>query len=253
MKKILITGCTSGLGQAAAVHFAKQGNILLLVARDAAKLEALKSALPYPERIKTLCADLGCKDARKTVLNLIKEQIPDLLINNAGFGFYGSALDSSIELQSQILEVNGKAVLEITLAAALALKNSNKSGMILNVSSIAGGLIYPYFATYAASKGFVAELSRSLHEELKPYNIDVLAFLPGKFASDFAQKAVGATPEKRAFLEMSLEKTLGAMLYQIEKKKPIYRYNKSYQLLQLLARALPFWLTKPLLLKSIPK
>ena len=117
--------------------------------------------------VEIIQADLSKPNERGIVIEWIRQHAPDLVINNAGLAYYNNAINYPTEQQMQILEVNGVALLELTLEAAKAMKATNKPGVIMNVSSVAGFFIFPYFSVYAASKSFVNVFSQSLDYELR--------------------------------------------------------------------------------------
>lgn len=111
---------------------------------------------------------------------------PLLLINNAGFGSYGEFIDCDLAHEQQLLEVNCRALVELTHRALPLLRNGDA---IVNVASTAAWQPTPYLATYGASKAFVLHWSLALREELKPHGITVMALCPGPTESKFFQRA----------------------------------------------------------------
>lgn len=116
----LVTGATSGLGRALC-HALTQRNIsLIAVGRNAQKLQLLAKEIPKP--IRTVQVDLSQSNQRASLCALIQELCPDLVINNAGFGLYGSAVQQSLKLLQEMIQVNIQAVMECSIEAASALK-----------------------------------------------------------------------------------------------------------------------------------
>lgn len=171
---VLITGATSGIGKATAELFADKGVNLILSGRNQFELEQLQSTLSKKVSVQIVQADLAKKEERQCVLDVIQAQVPNIVINNAGFGLYGDALTYSIQEQLEMLDVNGRAVLEMTLKAGEALISAKKNGTILNISSAAAFQILPTMAVYAASKAFVNHFSQALDFEFKKNGIRVL-------------------------------------------------------------------------------
>lgn len=233
----MVTGATSGIGEALAKLLAEKGIDLLLVGRNQEKLRELTLQLSQKVKVETLAADLENPSERVHVIEAIHRKVPDLVINNAGKGFYGDALSGSTEESMKLMELNGMAVMELTLESARTLFSFNKKGTILNVSSVAGFFIFPKFAVYAASKAFVTHLSESLDEEMKGYGIRVLNSCPGMVNTNFrsrAGEAVPATKEKEATMTASY--AAEQIWHQIETKKQTTIFNWPYRILAFLAR-----------------
>lgn len=240
MKLALITGASSGIGRELAISLSKRKIPLLLTGRNKGALEETANRLEGAAEI--LVIDLA-KD-RKPLLDWIGEKGPDLVINNAGLGLYGEITSHSIEEEMEILEVNCSALLEISLKAAHVLRQKKEKGVILNISSIVSEMVIPNFSVYVASKAFVSSLSKSLHEELKPFGIEVLASLPGQIATSFQNRASkGNFKQKRSFFVMTPEHATQCILKQLDQRKPISVIDWRNRLLLLLTKTVP----KPLL------
>lgn len=233
--RALITGGTSGLGKALATHLASQGIPLIISGRRADELAELSQTLPTHVVCET--ADLSYPSERKALLERIKELKPDLVINNAGFGLYGDVLDHKREEELAILELNSAALLEITIEAAKALREANKQGTILNISSAAAFFATPGFAVYAASKMFVNQFSLAFDREMAPHGIRILTACPGQIATDFRRRAASGHPQKKDdLMTMSVEKAVKEIVWQIEKQKRLHIFDLRYQVSTFLAR-----------------
>src|SRR5580693_8214964 len=147
----LVTGASSGLGKALCHLLAKKGVRLIVTGRNRSKLEELHGLVHV--------ADLA--QSRDSLIKLIHEHVPDLVINNAGWGLYGDALSHTTKEQMDILEVNANAVLEISLEAARAMIKAKTEGAIVNIASGAAFFAFPTLAVYAASKAFVGSFSEA--------------------------------------------------------------------------------------------
>ena len=150
----------------------------------------------------------------------------------------------------QIAEVNAMALLELTLEAAKALKTHNKSGVIMNISSVAGFFIFPYFAVYAASKSFVTDLSQSLDYELCNDGIRVLAACPGVVDTNFRVRS-GGTPAPDKTGMMTSQFAAEQIWNQIKQTKPLHIFNWKYRLAVFMKHFIPQSLYVKLLMKSI--
>lgn len=187
----LVTGATSGIGKEVCQLLAQKGIDLLLSGRHLLQLQLLQEKLSQWVNVQILSADLTQPQDRQRLILTMHEQVPDLIINSAGIGLYGEALTYSTAEQVNILEVNSRALLELTLEAARALLSKEKKGVIFNISSAAGFQVMPSMAVYAASKAFVTHFSQAFDFEVKPYGVRILTLCPGMVATDFQQRAGG--------------------------------------------------------------
>jgi uncharacterized protein len=179
---VLITGASSGIGEALAECFAKGGHDLVLVARSADKLKALARRLAADHGVKAWVkpADLslpGSAEQLAASLRRAGRQI-DVLVNNAGVLAQGRFIEMSPEQQRQMLDLNVGG-LTAMLAAFVPAMAARGHGRVLNVASIAAFQPVPLLATYAATKAFVLSLTESLAEELADRGVTVSALCPG--------------------------------------------------------------------------
>ena len=185
MSTALITGATAGIGEAFTRLLAEKGFDLVLVARDEARLKERASSLENRFKIKTqiLVADLSTDDGiSKTIARLTQVDAPiEVLINNAGFGLNKSFLKSDLIEETQLLDVLLKVPMQLT-HSVLPQMVSRNSGVIINVSSVAGWIAG---GTYSAAKSYVTVLSESLNTELKKTGVKVSALCPGFTHTEF--------------------------------------------------------------------
>lgn len=238
MRTALITGATSGIGKALADDLEKKGFSLILTGRNREKLTGHNLAL-----------DLSNEKQRKELIKIIQREVPDLIINNAGFGLYGLSCELSVEEQLQMIEVNAKAPIEIALESAKALLRAERPGIIVNISSAAAFFNYPLFNTYAASKACLLRFSLALDAELKKKGIRVLCACPGPIVTDFRRRAAKGLVYKVS--GMSVEKAVHCLWRQIEQQKPLAIFDWRTYLLVHFVRLLPRSLQEQLLLRSI--
>lgn len=251
----LITGASSGLGEALAKLLAHEKIPLLLTGRNKDALQKLKQELSPLTQVEIFAADLSIDEERSTLLKEIAQKAPDLVVNSAGLGLYGEVLRYPLKEQMQILKVNLEALTEVSIESARALKERNKTGTIMNISSAAGFLHYPSFTLYSSSKAYVTHFSQSFDAEMKRYGIRVLASCPGKIATSFRLRASsGLDIRKGDFKSMPVEKAAYLIWQQIQKKKPCEIIDTSYKVLIFIARFLiPKRLREKLLQQEIEK
>jgi Short-chain dehydrogenases of various substrate specificities len=188
----LITGASKGIGRSIAFSLAKRKFNLLLVARSASELSALKQELSagYNIDVEFLAIDLSVQGAVKHVVSWCTENAfpVSTLVNNAGFGVWGKFETLSIDEQLNMLQLNVTALTELTYHM-IPLLRRNQPGYVLNVSSTAAYQAVPTLAMYAASKSYVLSFSRAIRYELKDSGISVTCISPGPVGTGFAERA----------------------------------------------------------------
>jgi short-subunit dehydrogenase len=194
----LITGASSGIGEALAQRFARAGFNLMLVARSADKLEALADSLAKAHGVKTWVApaDLAQPGAAlKLAAAMKRARRPiDVLVNNAGVLEYGAFVGMRSTRHRELIDLNATALSEM-LAHFVPPMVARGRGRVLNVASIAAFQPVPMLATYAATKAYVLSLTESLSEELRGSGVTITALCPGITATAMLDKAKQAGSE----------------------------------------------------------
>jgi NADP-dependent 3-hydroxy acid dehydrogenase YdfG len=183
-KVVVITGASSGLGEAAARRLAQGGAKLVLGARRLDRLQALAKALSL-EPAAAVQTDVGKYD---DVKHLVDQAVKlhgrvDVIINNAGLMPQSLLEGLKIDEWDRMIDVNIKGVL-YGIAAALPVMKAQKSGHIINVSSVAGHKVRPGSTVYSATKSAVRVISEGLRQEVKAYNIRTTIISPGAVESE---------------------------------------------------------------------
>ncbi len=188
MKVILITGASGGIGEAIVNKLAERKKDLLLVARNAEKLneQCIQLNRRFGIKAQYIATDLSeVGSAQHLFLETQDRGLEiEMLINNAGVGSGGTF--SSLMLQSELdlIHLNVSSLVALTHLFLNQMQKRN-SGAIVNVASMAAFMPIPYMATYAASKAFVRSFTQSITEECKTYNIEVTLFCPGLTKTNF--------------------------------------------------------------------
>lgn len=187
----LITGASSGIGTELARVFASNDHRVALVARRADRLRLLADeivAAGGAEPIVIPC-DLNEPKAGDDIAAALEAAGVEVefLVNNAGYGLFGKAIDMDRADQVGIVDVNIRALTDLSLRFAESLVRHR--GGILNVGSIAGFLPGPGMAVYYASKAFVLSFTEALHNELGPRGVRVTVLCPGPVPSEFQYRA----------------------------------------------------------------
>lgn len=198
----MVTGASSGIGLAFARELAAMGFRLVLVARRGEVLETLARDLDpafdgtsAQTRHRVVPIDLADPAAALTIANTCADIDVGLLICAAGFGSSGPFIDSPLDDELGMIDVNCRALAELTWRFARTFRNrartgkSGRRGGIVLLSSLVGFQGVPMAANYAATKAYVQSLAEALHHELRPLGVDVIASAPGPIHSGFASRA----------------------------------------------------------------
>ena len=218
MASALITGGTSGIGHAFAVEFASRGTDLVLVARDADRLEKVAAELreTHGVEVETISADLAVRDDVMRVADRIEDPARpiDWLINNAGFGLHSTVLDrSEIDIQARAFDVMCLAVLILGGAAGRAMR-ARGSGRIVNVASTSAAI---YTGNYSAVKAWARTYSTALQLELRGTGVTVTGLLPGWVRTEFHDRAGINASKLPGYVWIEADKLVRSCLADAEK------------------------------------
>lgn len=212
----LITGASSGIGRDMARVLAAQGYDLLLVARRKDRLEELKNELNV--NVKIIAMDLSIEENVYKLYEKCQKYDIDMLINNAGFGLFGEFLETDLDTELKMIDLNVRAYHILTKLFLKDFVKKNK-GYILNVCSSAGFMAGPRLSTYYATKNYVTKLTMAINEELRVRKSKVVisALCPGPVASEFNKVAHGTfsirEADSKKVAEYAIKKLLqGKML-----------------------------------------
>jgi len=207
-KLAIITGASRGIGRALAIELARSGCGLLLTALEGEELSTLsqESRGKFSVNVDTMAVDLSDLESRKNLINWILnwKKPPDILINNAGLGYFGRFEESDWNRIEKTISLNISALIHLTHELIPVLKK-RPSAKIVNISSGMARLPYPGLAVYGATKGFVSSFSESLSSELSGTSISVLCFHPGFAMTSFISSA-----------EMNLQKVPKILIHSPE-------------------------------------
>lgn len=205
-KYALVTGASCGIGYALAKVLARDGKNVVVVARGKERMEHLKAEIEkeYGTKVRVLPRDLADPKAPPEIFSeLQKEGIAvDVLINNAGFGVYGKFLETDLQEQLNLIQVNAVSLVHLT---KLFLKGmvENKSGYVMNVASLCAFLSTPMESIYCSSKAFVLHFSEALADELRGTGVKVTCLCPGLTRTEFRERA--RMPDCRAARRKNME------------------------------------------------
>jgi short-subunit dehydrogenase len=237
MSTSLITGATAGIGLEFAHQLADRGDDLVLVARDAQRLEAVAEELRRAHQVdvEVLVADLVDRDQLATVEARLadRERPVDLLVNNAGFGLKQRFLDNSADDETAMLEVLVTAVLRLSHAALGAMAERGHGG-IINVSSVAAFLPR---GSYSAAKAWVNSFSEWAHLEYRSRGVKVMALCPGFTKTEFHQRM--QVKRGDGFMWLEPEFLVRKSLEDFEKGRAYSIPGAQYKTIIALTKAIP--------------
>jgi len=198
-KKVwFITGASSGFGKAFAEYAIGQGYNVVVTARRVDKLDAIRALAPAQVEAIPMDVTDNAAIAAATEQAIRRFNRIDVLINNAGYGIVGAVEETpEAELRAQ-METNFFGAVAVT-KALLPLFRQQRSGAIVNISSLGGQLSFAGFSAYSASKFALEGMSEALAGELAPFGIKVLIVEPGQFRTDLAGDSMKHMPEMDAY------------------------------------------------------
>ena len=211
-KVIWITGASSGIGEALVIEFARLGARLILSARREDELKRVAALTNSPELdLMILPFDLTNTENASGLAAQVMNKFGriDLLVNNGGYSQRGEAMETSLEVDRQLMEVNYFSYVSLTKAVLPYMKRQ-KSGQLIVISSIAGKFGFFLRTSYSAAKHALHGFFDSLRLETEKYNIRTLIVCPGKIKTNVSQNAVTSSGEKHNEMDPSHENALSA-------------------------------------------
>jgi short-subunit dehydrogenase len=239
MLTALVTGGTSGIGAAFADALARRGNALVLVARDADRLDRTAARLraEHGVPVEVLTADLADRADVDRVAARIEDPLRpvDVLVNNAGFSVKTPFTTPDTGAHDRAFEVMCRAVLVLSSAAARAM-TARGSGWIINVSSIAGLIT---MGSYSAIKTYTTAFTEALAVELHGTGVHVTALLPGWVRTEFHERAGITGSSIPSFMWLTPERVVEEALDDVARGKVLSMPTKRYRALGFVLRHLP--------------
>ena len=191
MKTVLITGASSGIGKAYAYEYAKRGNALIITARRENILREIAEdiSMKYHVSCDIITIDLSEAGAAEELMKQADERKlrVDILVNCAGFATKGLLSDSDFDKQAREMNVNVKALTELTYLC-IGRMAEKQEGLVINVASASGLNPIPYNAVYSATKAYVLSFSQSVDYEYRDKGVRVLAVCPQATNTHFFDK-----------------------------------------------------------------
>jgi short-subunit dehydrogenase len=237
MPTALVTGATAGIGAAFARRLATEHHDLVLVARDAARLESFAAALREAGDITVdvLSADLTTEEGCAAVEKRLADGV-DVLVNSAGIGTAGSFVGNPVEKEQRLLDLNVRAVMRLTHAAVRGMVERGR-GDIVNVSSVAG--FGPIGGTYSASKAWVTTFSEHLHGTVRPHGVRVVALCPGYVRTEFHERAGIDVGDRTGPLWLDADRVVRDALADLRRGRAVSVPSPQYKVLSGALRHIP--------------
>jgi short-subunit dehydrogenase len=243
MARALITGPTSGIGVAFAREFAARGFGLVLVSRNADRLQMVANDLQaeFAVPCEVIVADLAERSALDVVEERLRRGDVNVLVNNAGFGLATSFRSTQVDDEQRLLDVMVTAVLRLTHAAIPGMVNRG-NGMIINVSSVAS---WTTGGTYSAAKAWATVFTEGLVDQLSGTGIRVVAVCPGFVRTEFHDRAEMDVSRIPGFLWLTPQAVVRQAMRDLALQRPISVTGLQYKVLSAILRSTPReWIRK---------
>lgn len=239
----VVTGASSGIGEAFARRLAADGHRLLLVARREQRLAELATELQaaHGVEVETIACDLSTLEGIARVSDRL-QVLPDLvyLVNNAGFGYRGRFWETPVDVHQEMIRLHVEATVALTHAALPGMLARNQ-GAIINVSSIAGFLVLPWNNSYSSTKRYLIQHSQGLAIELANTNVRVQALCPGLTHSEFHDRSERTRIDKQrlpSIVWLTSERVAADSLAVARRGRPVvFVPGRRYRALTILLRS----------------
>ena len=194
----MVTGASMGIGEAVARLFADQGASVVLLSRDTARAEAARSRIGHGERTLALSCDVRNREEIDRVIGLTLHHFQriDIWINNAGHGVLDGVANIDMAAARATFETNYFGAVE-AMQAVIPVMKQQGTGVIINISSVAGHIPIPFHAMYCATKFALNAIGKGARIELRESGIQVLTVCPGYVRTDFSANAIRGKETKQ--------------------------------------------------------
>ena len=243
MKIAIVTGASSGMGREFVLQLSQYVTVdeIWVIARRTGALESLKAEVSVP--VRPIGLDLCADESFATFAALLEKEQPDvkLLVNAAGFGKFGTAVNIPVEEDCRMIDLNCKALVRMT---RIVLPYMHSGSHILQLDSLSAFQPVPYITTYGATKAFVLSYSRAMNRELKKEGVRMMAMNPGWVKTEFFNHALQTNGNEVQYYNYLWEaKDVVATglkdLYKTKKDYSVHGLPIKFQVL--LVKIMPHW------------
>jgi short-subunit dehydrogenase len=223
-KVVVVTGASMGIGEAIAKAFVDEGASMVLLSRDAARVEAARARVGHTERTLALSCDVRHPEEIDRVVSLTLHHFGriDVWVNNAGHGLIDSVAQMDMNALRDMFETNFFGAVSAMQAVLSVMKQQNE-GTVINISSVAGHIPLPYSSGYSATKFALNAIGKAARIELRKRNVNVLTVCPGYVRTEFSANAVRGQELQKVRPEtvrgISAERVASATLTGYRKQK----------------------------------
>jgi short-subunit dehydrogenase len=197
-KIVVVTGASMGIGEAIAKIFADHGASVVMLSRDAGRVEAARGRVDHGERTLAMACDVRHREDVDRVIGLTLHHFPriDVWVNNAGHGLLDSVAQMDMAACREMFETNLFGAVA-AMQAVIPVMRQQGGGSIINISSVAGHIPLPFHAAYSATKFALNAMGKAAGVELKKDGIHVLTVCPGYVRTAFGENAIRGNELKR--------------------------------------------------------
>jgi short-subunit dehydrogenase len=197
-KVVVVTGASMGIGEAIAQIFADQGASVVMLSRDAGRVEAARARVGHGERTSALACDVRHREDVDRVIGLTVHHFQriDVWVNNAGHGLLDSVAQVDMAACREMFDTNFFGAVG-AMQAVIPVMRQQGGGSIINISSVAGHIPIPFHAAYSATKFALNAMGKAAGVELKKDGIHVLTVCPGYVRTAFSENAVQGNELKK--------------------------------------------------------
>jgi uncharacterized protein len=189
-KRALVTGASSGIGAAIALELARRGVHLVLAARRRAQLDEVASACAaFDVATEVIVSDLGKPDGARALWKAAARTSIDILINNAGFGYFRPFVEIDWARDAELVQLNMTSLVELSRYFVDHRRDRDERSYLVNIASIGAYQSVPNMALYSASKAFVRNFTEGLHDEFAGSPLSVTCICPGGTKTEFHSMA----------------------------------------------------------------
>src|SRR3984893_13550923 len=197
-KVVVVTGASMGIGEAIAKIFADHGASVVMLSRDASRVEAARGRVGYSERTLAMACDVRHREDVDRAIGLTMHHFQriDVWVNNAGHGLLDSVAQVDMAACREMFDTNFFGAV-MAMQAVIPVMRQQGTGSIVNISSVAGHIPLPFHAAYSATKFALNAMGKAAGAELKKDGIHVLTVCPGYVRTGFSENAIRGNELKR--------------------------------------------------------